>query len=518
MMMDVSIIVRFKNEDQYLHHVLNALKKQEFTEGRYEIVAVDNKSTDHSLEVCKKYTKKILSIDDYLPGVALNKAISACEGNNIAILSAHTIPANNQWLGLLFRHHECPKLAGVYGAQLYPINSEFLDKRDLDIFSTTKPRVEKVDSDFWNANSLFPKRIWELQHFDETVFELEDHYWTKQLLPMGYEVHFEPDALVYHYSHIKRLDREHLGTSDLSGAERVEQAIYQLKTSQNSWPLIMQAGLTLSSLTKLQDAQKAIPLLGKTLLHHPDFDVRWRMAQTLGKMPTEQSARYLVDALFDSSFYPRDEATWSLARLGTIATPIIMERLPDFPVDIRPFAALALGKSGVSEAEKTAIEILRAELTSNDTTRQKNAAYFAGELNTIPIAAELIPIINSLVAEESEAVNVYCWALGSLSRINPKLVSWDKLFDISFYHLDVLARFEALVAIGKLAQLNLDEMALKRLEAGLRDSCNRIRYGAIQSIRLLAETGYKLKLSEAFFLQEDDDNGIEYEKCLLQKP
>lgn len=516
-MMDVSIIVRFKNEDQYLPHVLKALKKQEFAEGQYEIIAVDNKSTDQSLEACKKHTKKILSIDDYLPGVALNEAISACDGNNIAILSAHTIPVNNQWLSLLFRHHEYPKLAGVYGSQLYPINSEFLDKRDLDIFSTTNPRVEKVESDFWNANSLFPKSIWELQHFDETVFELEDHYWTKQLLPMGYEVHFEPDALVYHYSHINRLDREHLGTSDLSGTERVEQAIYQLETSQNSWPLVMKAGLTLSSLTKLPDVQKAIPVLGKILLHHPDFDVRWRMAQALGKMPTEQSAKYLVDALFDSSFYPRDEAAWSLARLGLVAAPIIIGRLSDFPVDVRPFVALALGKSGVSEAETTAIEILKTELSSSDIKRQKNAAYFAGELNTLPLAAELIPILDRLVAEESEAANVFCWALGSLSRINPKLVSWEKIFDISYYHPDVLARFEALVAIGKLAQINLDEKALKRLEVGLNDSCSRIRYGSIQSIRLLAETGFRLKLNEAFFMQEDDDNGVEYEKFLLQK-
>lgn len=513
--MDVSIIIRFKNEEQYLPYVLNALSKQDFIYGTFEIVGVDNNSTDQSLEICKKFTKKIITIDDYIPGKALNTAIERCGGKNIAVLSAHTIPSNDQWLNLLFQHHNYSKLAGVYGAQLYPINSKFLDKRDLDIFSTTKPRIETKDSDFWNANSLFPKTMWEIQPFDETVFELEDHYWTKQLLPLGYVVHFEPGALVYHYSHIKRLDREYLGEPEESVIECIKQAAMQLSENKNSWPNVMKAGLTLSSLTSYQELQDFVTLIGETLITHYDFDVRWRMAQALGKIPTDLSAEYLVKALFDESFYPRDEAAWSLARLGKISTPIILAHLSEFPFEVLPFAALALGKSGNYDAEKIAVDILLNELNSGDINRQKNAAYFAGEINKASSASRLISPLNELLTLNTDSSHVFCWALGSLGIVEPRLVSWKKIFEFSYSHPDVLTRFESIVAIGKYAKSTYKQKAIKRLVAGLNDGFDRTRYGAIQSLRLLAESGYKLNLCDEIFSKVDKDNGVEYEKSLL---
>ena len=103
-------------------------------------------------------------------------------------------PGDAQWLRTLRSHLDQGEVAGVYGGQLYPINSRFLDKRDLDIFSSLEPRIERVDSDFWNANSMFPKSVWKTQRFEESVFELEDHHWTKLVLARAMNP-LEPAAL-----------------------------------------------------------------------------------------------------------------------------------------------------------------------------------------------------------------------------------------------------------------------------------------------------------------------------------
>ena len=60
--MKVSIIIRMRNEAYYLRSTLDALVRQEFPEG-FEIIIVDNCSTDNSVQIVKEYTDKIITIE-----------------------------------------------------------------------------------------------------------------------------------------------------------------------------------------------------------------------------------------------------------------------------------------------------------------------------------------------------------------------------------------------------------------------------------------------------------------------
>jgi HEAT repeat protein len=516
--MEISIIVRFHNEEFYLPLLMEALVQQDFPAGQFEIIAIDNCSTDNSKEIAARYTANLLSIDDYKPGKALNLAISRARGKNIAVLSAHAIPSNRAWLGTLHAHLRDDVVAGVYGGQLYPVDSRFLDKRDLDIFSTLEPRVEKTASDFWNANSMFSRSKWERQPFDETIYELEDHYWTKQVLPRGYEVHFEPAALVYHYGHVERIDREYLEETSLSPGELIENAIADLESSDD-WPTLMSAGLTLSSLTRAPEIKRAIHPLGKKLLTHADFDVRWRMAQALGKIPDAASADYLTRALFDTSFYPRDEAAWSLARLGAISVSNVVAHLDKFPTQIIPFAALALGGSGVRSAEERAVQLLLDEISSGDYARQRDATYFAGEIVEASTSERLIWTINQLLeAEDGRLQAVCCWALGSYAAKGYEIIDWTKIESLAQSHADLLTRFEAVVALGKCALVRPYKWSWQLLKNYLMDHQSRIRYGAIQSIRRLMELKAEPSLMRSLEdWQEDDDFGVIHELNLIRR-
>ena len=516
--MEISVVIRFRNEEDHIEAVLDAVTRQDFFANEYEIIGVNNCSSDRSAEIFSRYSSRVIKTEDYRPGKALNEAIASSQAKYICILSAHTIPANTTWLRTLHRHMTTPNLAGVYGAQLYPLHSRFLDKRDLDIFSTLTPRVEHHDSDYWNANAMFPRAVWEKQAFNETVFELEDHYWTKQLLPQGYLVHFEPEALVYHYSHIKRLDRVFLPPSDLPDEERLQNAVVQLRQADpNDWPTVMDAGLTLSSLCHLEPIKNAVHVIGRHLLSNPDFDVRWRMAQALGKIDTDASVNYLVQALSDPSFYARDEASWSLARLQERAVNAVLARVPSLNIEERPFAALALGKSGVADAEASAVTLLLDDLDSGDTQRCIDAAYFAGEIAGVPGSDTLFARLDALAdAEDARLQMVCCWALGRFVEAtdlrDDGLLA--RLQQKAQRHTDLLVRFEALVACGRWAIADRSEDLLQWVAGMLNDKASRICFGAAQCLRLAAEQqlGADLTLPHA-----DADFGTAYELSLVKQ-
>lgn len=325
----ISVIVRFKNEARHLEAVLRAVQAQR-CRLRFEIVCIDNASTDGSSLIAEKYADRVASIEEYRPGRALNAAIEESAGDYLVPLSAHAVPHSERWLEELTVHLRNPEALGVYGAQIYPATSKFLDKRDLDIFCTDRARTETRDSDFWNANSAFRRDDWSDQHFDESVIELEDHHWTKLLLRASTRwVRFEPTAVVYHYGHDTRNDRAFLQRSDVSQAEMLRDSIRVLDAAAGSpWPARMCAGLTLGSLDQLAGIHVAVPAIGRTLLEDPDFDVRWRMAAALGRIGGEDAVRFLINGLTDSSFYVRDECAWSLARLGPTADAGLLAAIP----------------------------------------------------------------------------------------------------------------------------------------------------------------------------------------------
>ena len=112
----VSVIIRTRNEEAWIDHCLNMVFRQDHPD--VEVIVVDNNSTDHTLEIVRRYpVAKLVTIDNYLPGLSLNIGIRASTGALIACLSAHCIPQRTDWLSTMVRGLDDPSLAGIYGRQ-----------------------------------------------------------------------------------------------------------------------------------------------------------------------------------------------------------------------------------------------------------------------------------------------------------------------------------------------------------------------------------------------------------------
>ena len=198
----VSIIIRTKNEERWIEQCLKKIFDQNYD--NFEVILVDNNSKDKTLERAKKYPIKVIKINKFLPGKAINLGIRKSKGKIIVCLSAHCIPINNNWLKKIVYALKDPKVAGVYGRQKPLSYSSDFDKRDLlNLFGPEK-KIQKKDTFFHNANSAFKKKMWNKIPFDEKTKHIEDRIWGNEVINKGYKIIYEPDAPVYHWHGINQ--------------------------------------------------------------------------------------------------------------------------------------------------------------------------------------------------------------------------------------------------------------------------------------------------------------------------
>ena len=194
----ISIIIRTKNESVWLPFCLDAIFSQSVQ--NLEVILVDNGSSDRTLEIAAQYNVKVLESDgEFLPGLNINQGIRVSSGKFIVCISGHCVPVNSNWLENLIKEFTEEDIAGVYGRQLPLSYSTDNDKRDLLTVFGLDRKTQTKDPFFHNANSAIRRDAWELLPFDETVTNVEDRIWGKNILAKGYKLVYTPDAQVFHW-------------------------------------------------------------------------------------------------------------------------------------------------------------------------------------------------------------------------------------------------------------------------------------------------------------------------------
>jgi len=195
----ISVVIRTRNEEEWISRCLAAVSRQDYHD--FEIVVVDNESSDRTLELVSEFDCKVVHIDQnsFSYGRAINEGIRASSGDLVAILSGHCVPLNQAWLSMLRAAFDHPLVAGVYGRQEPLPDTDPFDKRDLWTTFGIERRVQLRDFFFHNANSMIRRSVWETIPFDEVIAGVEDRDWAKRVVQRGYRVVYEPAASVYHY-------------------------------------------------------------------------------------------------------------------------------------------------------------------------------------------------------------------------------------------------------------------------------------------------------------------------------
>jgi len=203
--MNVSIVLRTKNEGRFIQRTLNLIRKQVY-DSAPEIIVVDSGSSDDTVVIAKAQADLQLiqiSPEDFSYGKSLNTGIRAASGDVVVALSAHAFPCEELWLRHLLKHFDDSTVAGVYGRQLPHEDAWPCVKRDYIEFYGSELRVQTdpnnmLDHRFSNAASAIRKGFWQQHPFNEKLPYCEDWEWARAMLRLGFKIVYDPSAAVYH--------------------------------------------------------------------------------------------------------------------------------------------------------------------------------------------------------------------------------------------------------------------------------------------------------------------------------
>ncbi|OQY02512.1 MAG: hypothetical protein B6I22_13495 [Desulfobacteraceae bacterium 4572_123] len=193
------MVIRTFNEEKFLPDLLAAIEQQAYRD--YETIVVDSGSLDRTRKIAAQKADKLLPIEsrDFTFGHSLNVGIQQTSGKYIVIVSAHTLPFDEHWLGNLVEPLHDDNTAMVYGRQLGGKSSKFSEIQDMRRTFGPQRSVLRPPRFFANnANSAVRKDLWQQHPFDEGLLGLEDIEWAKYWMERSYQVVYEPRAALYH--------------------------------------------------------------------------------------------------------------------------------------------------------------------------------------------------------------------------------------------------------------------------------------------------------------------------------
>ena len=144
-------MIRAKNEARFIGETLAAIFDPAALAPR-QVVIVDSGSRDGTQAIVQQFPTTLIQIkpEDFTYGYALNLGVANVDTEIVATLSAHSLPANPDWLRNLILPFATPRVAGVYGRQLPRSNAtvlELLGMRDQRVVArAVAQHADRVDA------------------------------------------------------------------------------------------------------------------------------------------------------------------------------------------------------------------------------------------------------------------------------------------------------------------------------------------------------------------------------------
>ncbi len=203
-MTDVSLIVPVYNAEDTLPALLASVESQDLPSDQYEVLVVDDGSTDGSASlVCEHRHVCLLSQSNRGPGAARNLGARHASGEIIVYTDADCrLPPDflSQHVKLHAIHPEVDGIAGaVSPATRLPLASAVLADHLCNWFNAHDRLPPRTPEYMWGANMSVKRRVSEAGvRWSEERITGEDVDFCSQMNTLGMSLRFFPECLVHH--------------------------------------------------------------------------------------------------------------------------------------------------------------------------------------------------------------------------------------------------------------------------------------------------------------------------------
>ncbi len=197
-MMRISLVIPAYNGASTLSALLDSVEAQDLPADQFEVILVDDGSTDRSADVARRYPRlQLMTQENRGPGAARNCGTRAAEGDIIAYTDADCILPPD-WLEKHVRLHEqYPELDGLCGgvgpARCLPYGSSVLADHLCSWFNAHNHLSERTPEYLWSANMSIKRRVVESGiGWSERRVTGEDVDFSKKMAARGMKLRFFP--------------------------------------------------------------------------------------------------------------------------------------------------------------------------------------------------------------------------------------------------------------------------------------------------------------------------------------
>lgn len=202
----ISIIIPVLNGEKHIQLCLDSLFRILYPKEKYEVIVVDNGSTDDTLTIAKNYGVKIFQIPDVTIAALRNCGAFNAKGGILAFVDSDCV-VDEKWLNNAV---ECFRLSadneiGMVGSLVRcPQNCNWVGKA-WDI-CYEKRSLKGMTDRLGAANMLIKREHFErIQGFNENLVTGEDDDLCFRLRKSGYKIYSDPSITVYHLGENKSL-------------------------------------------------------------------------------------------------------------------------------------------------------------------------------------------------------------------------------------------------------------------------------------------------------------------------
>jgi lipopolysaccharide/colanic/teichoic acid biosynthesis glycosyltransferase/GT2 family glycosyltransferase len=197
----ISVIVPAYNAEDTLGDCLAALEAQTVARDRYEVIVVDDGSTDGTPAIAESPDVVLIQQENAGPAAARNLGAREARGNLLLFTDADCGPAPD-WIERLSAPFSDPEVVGAKG--IYRTRQRFLVARFVQLEyerkyarMAGKERIDFIDT----YSAAYRRDVFLANGGFEPLFStssVEDQEFSFRLSRKGYRLVFVPDAVVYH--------------------------------------------------------------------------------------------------------------------------------------------------------------------------------------------------------------------------------------------------------------------------------------------------------------------------------